>query len=83
MPRVISPSKGHNRQRNNEATNDDCSEDVEDSSSDDSDFVNSDYDLEDDDGLFVDNVDVRCCQREEYAALFEIEKNIMCDSKVT
>ena len=43
LPRVISPSKGP--------------EDAHDNSSDDSDFHDSDYDLEDDDDLFVDNVD--------------------------
>ena len=54
---MISPSKGQTRQRNNEAADDEGPEDAHDSSSDDSDFDDSDYDLEDDDDLFVDNVD--------------------------
>jgi len=57
LPRVISPSKGQTRQRNNEAADDEGPEDAHDSSSDDSDFDDSDYDLEDDEYLFVDNVD--------------------------
>ena len=52
LPRVISPSKGQTRQRNNEAADDEGPEDAHDSSSDDSDFDDSDYDLEDDDDLF-------------------------------
>ena len=52
LPRVISPSKSQSRQRNNEAAYDEGPKDSQDNSSDD-----SDYDLEDDDDLFVDNVD--------------------------
>lgn len=58
LPRVISPSKGQSsRQRTNEEAADEDSEDGHDSSSEDSEFHDSDYDLEDDDALFVDNVD--------------------------
>lgn len=57
LAKVISPSKGRTNQRNNEAVDGEGPEDEEDFSTEDSDFHDSDYDLEDDGGLFVDNVD--------------------------
>lgn len=67
LPRVVSPCKGQSKHTSNEERDDghegDSSSDENssvhegDSSNDDCDFEDSDYDLEGDDDLFVDNVD--------------------------